>query len=273
MKITVLMENTACDDALCTEHGLSLYIETLGKKILFDMGMSDKFIQNANSIGIDATDVDFAILSHGHFDHGGGISAFLADNNSAPLYIRKMAFDTHLADNPSGIKDIGIDATLLPNKQFIFTGETQELGEGLSLFSLVPAYEPIYASSGTQREILDGEIVADRFHHEQNLVICENNKYTLIAGCAHSGIYNILTHFHKLFGRYPDVVIGGFHLMIPSLQKSLPDEIIDNLADKLNTHDTKYYTCHCTGSYAFDRLKTILQGKIDYISTGSIIQI
>lgn len=273
MKITALMENTACDDSLCTEHGLSLYIEVMGKKILFDTGMSDKFISNAKALGIDATDADMCIISHGHYDHGGGIEAFLDKNKTSPVYIRKMAFDEHYGVVADNVKNIGLDTSLLPNSQFSFTSELQKIDENMTLFSLVPPYEPIYASSGAQREVIDGEIVHDRFHHEQNLVINENGKYTLIAGCAHSGIYNIITHFHELFGCYPAVVIGGFHLMIPSLKKSLPDDTIDGLGAKMLSHDTEYYTCHCTGPYAFDRLKAILGDKVTYLSAGKIIHI
>ena len=84
MKITALIENTSAR-GLPTEHGLSLFVETAERKFLFDMGQTDLFARNAETLGIDLTTVDFAVLSHGHYDHGGGLKAFLALNDHAPV--------------------------------------------------------------------------------------------------------------------------------------------------------------------------------------------
>lgn len=274
MKIIALLENTSCDNTLCTEHGLSFYIESGDKKILFDTGMSGMFAENASKLAVDLSKVDFAVISHGHFDHGGGIKTFFELNNLAPIYVRKMAFDPHYSQRPDELFYNGLDQSLVPNGRFIFTDPICVIDDKLSLFSEVPHVEPLFASSKTQLEVLDGENVPDRFLHEQNLVIEEDGKYILLAGCAHSGIYNILLRFNQLYGRNPDVVIGGFHLMAPNLGKSIPDADIDELANKLLAlEDTMYYTCHCTGKHAYDRLKLTLGDKIEYISTGKSINI
>ena len=77
MKITALTENTSVNENIGAEHGLSLYIETDGHKILFDMGQTDMFERNAKTLCIDLSEVDIAVLSHGHYDHGGGLARFL----------------------------------------------------------------------------------------------------------------------------------------------------------------------------------------------------
>ena len=92
MKITCLAENTTSRPDIEAEHGLSLYIETNGKKILFDMGQGELFIRNAKRLGIDLSDVDIAVISHGHYDHGGGLRSFLEINKKAPVYISEHAF-------------------------------------------------------------------------------------------------------------------------------------------------------------------------------------
>ena len=91
MKITVLLENTACRADLCAAHGLSLYIEACGRRVLFDMGPDEGFLQNAGSLGVDLTAVDLAVLSHGHDDHGGGLAAFCRVNPTAPVYVHRRA--------------------------------------------------------------------------------------------------------------------------------------------------------------------------------------
>ena len=83
MKITALVENTTNNPSLGTQHGLSLYIEANGRKILFDMGADGLFLENAEKLGIDIAGVDLAIVSHGHDDHGGGLGVFLEKNQTS----------------------------------------------------------------------------------------------------------------------------------------------------------------------------------------------
>ena len=89
MRIAALMENTAVSEEFVCSHGLSLYIETRGHRILFDMGQDGRFLENAKKLGIDIAGVDLAILSHGHYDHGGGLRAFLETNSQALIHIQK----------------------------------------------------------------------------------------------------------------------------------------------------------------------------------------
>ena len=85
MRLTVLVENTAGSAALQCVHGLSFYLEAAGKRILFDMGPGAQFAQNAQALGVALDAVDFAVLSHGHYDHGGGLDVFLRRNDHAPV--------------------------------------------------------------------------------------------------------------------------------------------------------------------------------------------
>ena len=94
MKLTVLTENTS-RYGLPAEHGLSLYIEANGRKMLFDMGQTGLFAENAQALGIDLSLVEFAVISHGHYDHGGGLKRFLEMNSKAPVYISSRAVGGH----------------------------------------------------------------------------------------------------------------------------------------------------------------------------------
>jgi len=103
-------------------------------------------------------------------------------------------------------------------------------------------------------------------------VIKEDGKTLLVTGCAHNGIINILEHFQTLKGRMPDYVIGGFHLSSRSGGNEDADTI-DRICKYLLGTKAKYYTCHCTGIEAYERLKSVMGDRIDYLSAGSEITI
>lgn len=255
MKITCLAENTSFDEALNCEHGLSLLIEANEKTILFDMGQSELFSINAEKMGIDLSRVDVAILSHGHYDHGGGLKRFLEINASAPILINEYAFEPHY--NSTG-KYIGLDTSLANEKRIIFTDDIYTVGTGLTLFSKIDGPSYGKGTDGMTAE-RDGTIVPDDFRHEQYLLIEENGKRVLISGCSHKGIENI-TAF-----TLPDVLVGGFHF------SKLPlDGELEARARGLNAFGAEYYTCHCTGKEQYEFMKKHVD-RLSYLATGDVI--
>ena len=92
MEFQFLVENKTETEGVLAEHGLSIYIDTGDKKILFDAGASDAFAMNADRMKVDLSQVDFAVVSHGHYDHTGGFPMFCRRNRKAPIYIHKNAF-------------------------------------------------------------------------------------------------------------------------------------------------------------------------------------
>jgi len=274
MTIKTLIEDTDCFHEYKKEHGLSFYIETSNHKILFDMGDSSLFLENAEKMGVDIKEVDIAIISHGHYDHGGGLSAFFNVNSKAKVYIHKKAFVGHFAKRSNGkMDDIGLDSKLQESDRFIFVGDALKIDEELELFSHVSGQRCIAFSNQVlfQKEGVD--LVQDTFDHEQSLVIRENDKTVLIAGCAHKGILNILDRFNELGKEKLDVVIGGFHLSNPSLGTSEATDLIDEIAHSLIETDSFYYTCHCTGLEPYERLKEVMKDQIQYLTTGSVVEI
>lgn len=120
MKVTVLIENTALREDLTAEHGLSLLIETGSHTILFDAGQTGAFADNAQKLGIDLSKVDFCILSHGHYDHGGGMARFLELNRRAKVYVNENAFGAY----HNGVrKYIGLDLRLRESPRLVLTGD------------------------------------------------------------------------------------------------------------------------------------------------------
>ena len=107
MTITSLVENTSTV-GLPVEHGLSLYIRlNSGKRILFDMGQGSLFADNAERLGLSIEDIDTVILSHGHYDHGGGLKTFVSINHRAKVHIHRNAFEPHYSLRENGLRYIG----------------------------------------------------------------------------------------------------------------------------------------------------------------------
>ncbi len=270
MIIKTLIENTAISEDFRSEHGLSLYIETKAHKLLFDTGASGLFAENALKMNIDLSEVDMVVLSHGHYDHGGGLHTFLNLNKKAKVYLNRRAFDKHYANRPNGKKEyIGLDESLMPSDRFIFTGDHLVIDEELELFSNVRGARLLPSGN---RDLFMGSIqsmVPDDFSHEQNLIIKEDENRILVAGCAHKGIVNILEHMRQLKGRFPTYVIGGFHLSNPAAKVDEDPAVVSQVGAYLINTNAKFYTCHCTGLKSYSDLKSMMKENVDYLSTGS----
>lgn len=263
MKITVLTENTSCrEDCLC-EHGLSLHIEHGGTRILFDAGQTDAFALNAGRLGVDLTAVDYAVLSHGHYDHGGGIACFLQKNDRAPVYLSRYAFDRCYS---GGEKYIGLAPELEGNPRLVPVSASFTPSDGAEIIPWgdFPAPHPSYGRGLSVLE--DGAHRPDSFRHEQYLLLSSDGRRVLISGCSHKGIINIMERFR------PDVLVGGFHFMKLATDGEDRAEL-DLMAGLLSAFPTEYYTCHCTGLEQYEVLSRIMGSRLHYISAGMTFEL
>jgi 7,8-dihydropterin-6-yl-methyl-4-(beta-D-ribofuranosyl)aminobenzene 5'-phosphate synthase len=273
MKITSLMDNECSIDGLLKQHGLSLLIESKGKKILFDTGADSGFIRNAETLNIDLSDVDVCVLSHGHYDHGGGLNAFFKINDKSLAYMSALASNDHVALRPNGeYESIGINISRAYLDRLVFVDKELKLDNGL-IFSEVWGYFPLPIGNRSLFKEKGGAYVLDDFAHEQHLVVEEDGKFVLFAGCAHRGILNVLTYLKDKYGILCDVVVGGFHLHNKVTNTYENPQVLDTLAKELMNTFSKFYTCHCTGIPAYSYLKVIMKDQIDYLSTGVTIEV
>lgn len=263
MRISVLCENTSDSAALLAEHGLSLYVETKRHVLLFDMGQSGIFAENARVLGADLSAVDVAVLSHGHYDHAGGVKTFLQLNAHSPVYANEHV----LGDYYNGTeKYIGVDKSLSESGRIFLVGDEYAIDEGLTLYSCNAKKRPFATDAFGLTEKRDDAFCPDSFLHEQYLLIEEDGKRVLLSGCSHKGVLNILSWFR------PDVFVGGFHFTkLDSAGDGRPT--LCAAAENMLSYPTRYYTCHCTGAAQYGYLKSLMGERVSYLSTGTIIDI
>ncbi len=264
MKIHVLAENTSCRADLVAEHGLSLLIECNGLRILFDTGASGSFAANAERMGVKLSEVDVAVISHGHYDHGGGVERFLRLNAHAPVWVSAHAFAPHF--NAEG-KYIGLPTALAHHPRIHRVEDAVTvLADGV-LLQTAPDMPILHPTEGAgMSAVVDGERVPDDFRHEQYLLLQAEGMRVLFSGCSHRGILNIAEYFR------PDVLVGGFHYM-----KADPVADAERLraaaVTLLRLPTIRYYTGHCTGQVAYELLQPLMGERLQSLSTGQVIEI
>ncbi len=283
MKITVLIENTKPDNRqeLESEHGLSLHIADAHGEFLFDTGASSRFDRNAGAMNINIADVKFCVLSHHHYDHGGGLLQFFKKNAGATVYLGKSTATEFYFRAFGGLlsKPIGLDPALLNNhgNRLVFlSGETEIVPDAHILTSIQQA-KPIPKGNAKLFRKHDGKLVPDHFDHEIMLVIEGKKGLIVFTGCSHNGILNMLDTVTARFpGKAIQAVFGGFHLMgIPifNTMAGSPAEVMDLGRQLLSYPVEMYYTGHCTGKKAFSTLKEIMGKKLGYMATGDIFEL
>jgi len=275
MKVITLFENRTISKEYKSKHGLSLYIETENHKILFDTGTDKSFAYNAHKLGVNLEDIDIAVISHGHYDHGGGLETFLKINSKAKIYIGKGVFDSHLVKLFGFIKyNIGIKKKLFNNNRFVFVDGMIKIDHELTLFGNVKGDKLVpKGNDRLLKEYSDGLVKKDNFQHEINLLINENNKSSLFCGCAHKGIINIIETAKEIIDSDLNTVIGGFHLMRMEINNSDSKEFLDELSTILSSNNVdSYYTCHCTGEQSYNYLFQKMN-NLNELKTGMVIEI
>jgi 7,8-dihydropterin-6-yl-methyl-4-(beta-D-ribofuranosyl)aminobenzene 5'-phosphate synthase len=262
------------------EFGLSLHFDTGKQRILFDTGTSGVFVENAKAMGIDIGKVDIAILSHHHFDHGGGLARFLEVNDHAPIYLRACADRGHTLKAFAIIKRfIGIDTSLLESHgdRFRLIKDETEICSDFFLLTDLSGRHPLPKGNDRLWVRRDGRLIHDPFDHELEMVIRQEDGLVIVTGCSHSGILNMID---AAITRFPDLpikaVIGGFHLIDNPLLKTMAGTRSDVEAigrEMLGRSIVTVFSGHCTGDKAFAILKEVMGETLQAFPTGSMAEV
>lgn len=247
IKITTLSENTA--SAACIgEWGLSMLVEADGKKILFDTGSGTAAVHNADLMGIDFSSIDVMVLSHGHYDHTGGLLEVMRRAGKIEImahpdvWARKYGSMNNTPPRYVGIPFVRESLEVM-GASFRLTKEPVKISEHVTTTGEIPMLND-YETVETYLKVMDGdELKQDPLNDDLSLVIDTEFGLVVILGCAHHGIVNNLKQAQKVTGKeLIYAAIGGTHLVHASLER------MAMTAAALKEMGVQYLgVSHCTG--------------------------
>ena len=277
MKIYTLIEDSRKrGSGFLFEHGLSLYFELRGRRILFDTGASGSFIYNATLLGIDLSRVDICVISHAHNDHAGGLSYFLDINKDAKVYMKSAAQGDYYVKKLFKTMQCGIDPAIFKQyaDRIVLIDDDTPLAPGITVAN-VNQHRHLPAFCSLMVKNKSGRLEADDLSHELFLAVDTGDGTVVLTGCSHHGLINILMTASEKFGRV-DGVVGGFHLdgckSLGVRWNKEPAAEIRAIAKYLNQNRIRSaYTGHCTGEKPFEKLE--LLSRVKKIRSGDVINL
>jgi 7,8-dihydropterin-6-yl-methyl-4-(beta-D-ribofuranosyl)aminobenzene 5'-phosphate synthase len=247
-RITVLVENTAGGPDVLAEHGLSYWIEHKGKRILLDSGQGGVLASNAYKLGIPLREINALILSHGHYDHTGGVAEALKSTQSVAVYAHLAAFARKFIRKSDGTaREIGMpypsqEAIKASRNQWIATEQPIVVSDGLTVTGPVPRLTD-FEDTGGPFFLDEACTQPDPLEDDQSVFFNTAEGTVVLLGCAHSGVINTLHYIRQLTDNRPVyAVIGGMHLVGASSRR------IERTIEELKQIGVRRLApAHCTG--------------------------
>lgn len=264
LTITVLTDNQVeRGDGLLAEHGLCLLVETGGGKVLLDAGQSDICLKNAARLGADLGALSAVVLSHGHYDHGGGLPALLDEIGQLKVIAHPGAFASkHARRHGQQHRHIGLaySASDLERRGAALRLESnaQEITDGLVATGPIPRVSDFEKNDPHFWVKAKGLWQLDQFEDDQALVARTVEGLVVVLGCGHAGVINTLRYAMKLTGEERiRAVVGGFHLASASMER-----IEATVAALQQIEVGQVVACHCSGFTARIRLQAAFRKRL-----------
>lgn len=270
VSISVLVDNTATDSSLRSEHGFSCAVRLRnGNMWLWDSGATGAFFDNAKAMGVDVLSARGLALSHGHWDHAGGVATLLRQGFTGSVYAhpefsrKRYDIEDGKPARPIGIPDLpsGME---LPDVRGLSDG--MHLDDGITVITDIPRTPGLFEA--IEGFYLDPEgREQDHVPDDASLVLSTPMGTVLLLGCCHSGVANTLNHLREEYGLDSlYAVVGGTHLM------DATDDIIKESANAFRAFDVQHiYPAHCSGEKGFAGLNELLPGRVHPIGSGTVL--
>ncbi len=249
--VTTLMENHAAVDDIHTEHGLSLHLTDGSFSLLLDTGASPAFLDNARRLGVDLGQVDVLVLSHGHYDHTGGVNALLQSGcRPAVTYMGPNFFARRYVREPGRLRPISArvneDCFFEHGAPFyLLEPGVLKLSEGVFLVCGIPSKNALESANPSMLRQCGDAYVVDDFNEETVVVVRGEQGLALLSGCSHKGILNTCMWVSELFYAPVHTFIGGTHLM-----SATQSHIYNTMARLQALGLRRLGACHCNGEEA-----------------------
>jgi len=271
-ELVILVDNRAVTADLVTEHGLAILIRGPGGKVLFDAGLTaHALLRNAEVLGVEVSSIDAAVVSHGHYDHTGGLAAVAERRRGLKLYAHPGVFARRWAEKPGQtLRDVSCPhslARLIRAGATFCPTEAPQMVEGWLLLS-----GPIGGPKGAEEDFIirkGDQMLIDGFEDEMFCMVRGKSGWAVITGCCHRGLKNTLRSAKFLAHDEPiAAIVGGLHL------RSTPQAGMQGIVELLKAFgEPAVHACHCTGDAAAAYLAERLPGKVHPVGAGSRIEV